>query len=89
VHFSRAAYSCDESLNKREKFYAIIANNVFKYSFSILAIITNDISKYEPALFRQRISSNTVLHRAITMKNIYRYALAHLHFQIKSCHNST
>jgi hypothetical protein len=37
-------------------------NNILKYSSSILSIIINDISEHGPAIFRQRMCSNTALH---------------------------
>ena len=56
-------------------------NNIFKYSSSVLAIIIKDISKHGPALFRQRMHSNTDLHIGnYNEKILTNTALAQLYF---------
>jgi len=102
VNTSYAAYARDENLNKKEKRFALTMNSIFKYnqgtavgitkdiskySSYILSIIIKDISKHGPALFRQRMSSNGVLHTGNYHENIFKNTtLTQRHYQIQSCH---
>jgi hypothetical protein len=54
--------------------------DISKYNSSTLAIIIKDISKHGPALFRQRMSSNTALHTGNYREK---------YFQTQPCHNCT